>query len=62
MPNNTQKSIAVVFLVVSGACMSAAARQFATIDGNKMIAEADCSVEKVGTAIPISSIGLHSLA
>ena len=56
MPNNTQKWIAIVLLFVSTACMSAAARQLATIDGNKMISEADCTVDKVGTAIPISAL------
>ena len=57
MPNNTQKWVAIVLLFVSTACMTAAAGQLATIDGNKRISEADCTVDKVGTAIPISAIG-----
>src|SRR5436190_17257828 len=57
MPNNTQKWIAIVLLFVNTACLTAAARQTATIDGNKTISEADCTVDKVGTAIPISAIG-----
>jgi hypothetical protein len=57
MPNNTQKWIAIVLLFVGTACLTAAARQTATIDGNKTISEADCTVDKVGTAIPISAIG-----
>jgi Tannase and feruloyl esterase len=57
MPNNTQKWIAFVLMFVTTAYMSAAARQLATTDGNKMISEADCTVDKVGTAIPISAIG-----
>lgn len=57
MPNNTQKWVAVFLLYVGTACMSAAARQIATVDGNRMIAEADCTVDRVGTAIAISAIG-----
>src|SRR5205085_2964968 len=57
MTNNTQKWIAIVLLFVSTACLTAAARQTATIDGNKTISEADCTVDKVGTAIPSSAIG-----
>jgi len=34
-----------------------AARQIATIDAFKTISEADCTVDKVGTAVPISAIG-----
>ena len=56
MPNNTQKWVAIVLLFVSTACV-AAAGQLETIDGNKSISEADCTVDKVGTAIPISAIG-----
>jgi hypothetical protein len=56
MPNNTQKSIAIVLLFVSTACITAAARQLATSNGDKMISEADCTVEKVGSTIPISEI------
>jgi feruloyl esterase len=57
MPNNTQKWIAIVLLFVSTACMSAAAPQLVAPDGSKMISEADCTVQKVGTTISISAIG-----
>jgi hypothetical protein len=57
MPNNTQKWIAIVLLFVTTACMNATARQLATTDGNKMISEANCTVDKVGIAIPVSAIG-----
>jgi feruloyl esterase len=57
MAKNTQKWLPIVLLFPSLVCMSAAARQLATIDGNRIIAEADCTVDKVGTAIPISAIG-----
>jgi hypothetical protein len=56
MRNNTQKSIAGVLLFISVSGLSAAA-QFATSDANKVIAEADCTADKVGTAIPVSAIG-----
>ena len=57
MPNNTQKWIAIVLLFICQACMTAASPQLATSDGNKMIAEADCTVDKLGAAIPTSAIG-----
>ena len=56
MPSKTQKWVAVFLLFVGTACM-AAARQIATTDAYKTISEADCTVDKVGTAVPVSAIG-----
>src|SRR5438552_5363562 len=64
MPNNTQKRVAVLLLFVGTACVAAAARQLPKIAANKTISEAECTVDKVGTAIPISTIreGLSGIA
>jgi pimeloyl-ACP methyl ester carboxylesterase len=56
MLNITQKSVVVVFLV-GAASIIAAARQTATIDGNKTIGESDCTIANVGTGIPTPAIG-----
>jgi feruloyl esterase len=56
MLNKTQKGIALVLLFISTIGITAAT-QVATIDGNKMISEADCTVDKAGTTIPVSVIG-----
>ena len=52
-----EKWIAVVLLLASTACVTAAGAQSANVDNLKTITESDCSTEKVGTAIPVSSIG-----
>jgi len=56
MPSNSHKFVAAVLVFVSTACMTAAARQFTKSESDKTISEADCTVEKVGSAIPISAI------
>jgi Tannase and feruloyl esterase len=57
MLNHTQKWIAIVLLLVSAPYVTAAGLQSAGVDSQTAISEADCTIEKVGTAIPVSSIG-----
>lgn len=57
MPNNMQKWIAIVLLLVSAHYVTAAGLQSASVESYKTIAETNCTAEKVGTAIPVSSIG-----
>ena len=56
MPNNA-KCVATFLVFVSVACVTAATPQVPSIDGNKTISEADCTTNKLGSAIPISAIG-----
>jgi hypothetical protein len=53
MPNNSHKLAAIVLVFVSTTCM-AAAPQFTKSEGDKTISDADCTVEKVGSAIAAS--------
>jgi Tannase and feruloyl esterase len=54
MRNNSHKLVAIVLVFVSTACMTAAAPQFTKSEGAKTISDADCTVEKVGSAIAAS--------
>ena len=53
MPNNSHKLVAIVLVFVSTTCM-AAAQQFTKSEGDKTISDADCTVQKVGSAIAAS--------
>ena len=52
-----QKWVAIVLLLAGTAYVTAAGLQSAGVDSFKTISETDCTTEKVGTAIPVSSIG-----
>jgi pimeloyl-ACP methyl ester carboxylesterase len=57
MRKNMQKWIAPVLLLVGTAYVTAAGLQSASVDSLKALSENQCTTEKVGTAIPVSSIG-----